>query len=763
MKTIYSLLLLAAATGLVPVRAQDNAASDPARQLATNAPAGYASDIVVVSDAQQQALELARQMPAQGPGASSALQSAITEMQRAQVALEEAKKSPEKLSAAILAEQAAYQALLKAMPREFRMTRARQGGQGQGSASGQPDQRQFDQLDAEQPQNRYETERQAESAPNAQQRDQTQIADRLKELAQRQQDLNDRLRELQTALQAARTDQERTDIQDQLKRLDDEQRQMLASVDDLRQQLEQSPNASAESGVRQQLEQTRTDMQRAAEALQNQSASQALAAGTRAQQSMQQLRNDLKQQTSSQFAEQMRQMRNDAREMTERENDIARGLDALNNGAHQSLDDSAQREQISRQMEQQAGALTNLLANMKEVTERAETTEPLLSKQLYDTLRRADQMRTDNLLAMGAQLVDRGFLPQAGEVERSTRTNLTELANRVQRAADSVLGSQADSLRYAQRELDDLKRQLEQEIAGGGGTNAAGQTPAGPGGTRDESNHLAQAAGGSPTENAAGGTGTNGPVGASGNRAGGQPSGQGNPLAGNQPGNQPGMGGERANGQDGHGQPAAKGNPQNGPAPGQGETAAGSQSGQGGRGTGNQPTSTHPSPGPSPGARPSSSGGTAQNGGSAGAGSGAGNEDGGNADRLRQIAEQLGRGNRATGNGGPITGNNYAAWSQQLRDVESVLDSPDLRNQLTTVRDRVGDYRAAYRNGRQIPSSEIVREQLLLPLAQVQVWVSEELARQENGDSLVPLDRDPVPENYSELVRKYYEKLGSAQ
>jgi hypothetical protein len=27
----------------------------------------------------------------------------------------------------------------------------------------------------------------------------------------------------------------------------------------------------------------------------------------------------------------------------------------------------------------------------------------------------------------------------------------------------------------------------------------------------------------------------------------------------------------------------------------------------------------------------------------------------------------------------------------------------------------------------------------------------------------VPLDRDPVPDNYSELVRKYYEKLGSAQ
>ena len=274
------------------------------------------------------------------------------------------------------------------------------------------------------------------------------------------------MRELQNALQAARTDQERQDIQNQLKRLDNEQRQMLASVDELRQQLEQSPNSSAETGARQQLDQTRTDMQRASEELQQQSASQALAAGTRAQQSMQNLREDLRRQTSSQFSEQMRQLRSEARDLANRENEIARGLDSLNNGGNHSLDDAAPREQISRQMARQESALTNLLAGMKEVTEQAETTEPLLSKQLYDTLRRADQMHTDNLLDMGSQLVEHGFLPQASEVERSTRTNMTELADSVTRAADSVLGSQADALRYAQKELDDLSRQLEREIGG---------------------------------------------------------------------------------------------------------------------------------------------------------------------------------------------------------------------------------------------------------------------------------------------------------
>ena len=102
-------------------------------------------------------------------------------------------------------------------------------------------------------------------------------------------------------------------------------------------------------------------------------------------------------------------------------------------------------------------------------------------------------------------------------------------------------------------------------------------------------------------------------------------------------------------------------------------------------------------------------------------------------------------------------------FTDQLRDVQTVLDPADLRNQLATVRERLAGYRAEYRDRGQVPSEATVREQILVPLTQVRVWLQEEAARQENASSLVPLDRDPVPENYSDLVRTYYEKLGSAQ
>jgi hypothetical protein len=133
---------------------------------------------------------------------------------------------------------------------------------------------------------------------------------------------------------------------------------------------------------------------------------------------------------------------------------------------------------------------------------------------------------------------------------------------------------------------------------------------------------------------------------------------------------------------------------------------------------------------------------------------------------LTQLARQLNNGGAVTAggeNGGPLTGGDYVNWADRMRDVEQVLDPPDLRYQLATVRERASVLRGQYRQSGRAPDEKVVREQLIVPMTQVRVWLQEEIARQQNANSLVPLDRDPVPDNYSELVRKYYEKLGSAQ
>lgn len=737
---------LAAATAL----------AQPSPPAAPKTSGDYKTDIATISEAQAQALQQAKQALAEteDTGTHSALETAINEMQKAETALEAAKGSPEKLEPALTAEQTAYQALLKATPREYRVSRSRNNGN-----SSQPNQRQLDQLDMKEEANRYETERQASATPTQQQREQSEAANRLKELAQRQQDLNDRLRELQTALQAAKNEEEREDIQRQLKRLRDEERQMLADVDELRQKMEQSPNASANAEARQQLDQTRSDVQRAAQEMEKDSPSQALAAGTRAQQSMQNLREDLRRQTSSQFTDQMREMRSQARDLAKQEDEISKKLDSLQNG-ERKLDNSAETQQLSDQLAKQQIALTNLLSSMRAVSEQSENVEPLLSQKLYDTLRHAEQRNTDNLLQMGAQLAQRGFLPQTSEVERSARTNINELRQGVESAAESVLGNESETLRYAQKELDDLTRQMEQEVAASG-TNQARSASArsgNPGGT----NQLASAA-----RNPLNREGTNSPTaqenGRQGNRGSQQQGQQQQQQQSQQAQNnsQQGQSGER-NSQPGN--QSEQASAQNSQQQQQGQNGEGNNPGNAQAQNGNEQNQNQQANNNSPGQ--SGGDGQAQNG-QAQSGQVGGRQ--GSRDRLTQLARQLDNsgdqgGATADGErGGPITGGDYVNWSDRMRDVEQVLDQPDLRYQLTTVRERASALRQQYRQSGRAPDENVVRQQLLVPMTQVRVWLQQEIARQQNANSLVPLDRDPVPDNYSELVRKYYEKLGSAQ
>ncbi|HWD92799.1 MAG TPA: hypothetical protein VG938_10655 [Verrucomicrobiae bacterium] len=753
MKAHLNLFILAAMLCVTASPAQE---SPPSAGPKTSD--SYASDISIVIDSESQAVQQAKDALDQGedPGTKAMLQTAITDMEKARTALEAAKNSPDKLGAALAAEQSAYQALLKATPHEFRISRSR--SQSGGNSSGQPNPRQLDQLEMKNEENRYETERQASAAPTQQQREQSELATRLKELAQRQQDLNDRLRELQTALQAAKTDQEREDLQRQLKRLRDEERQMLADVDDMRQKMAQSPDAGSNAEARQQLDQTRSDVQRAAQEMEKDSPSQALASGTRAQQSMQNLREDLRRQTSSQFTDQMRQMRNQARDLAKQEDEIAKKLDSLQNGDQKSLNNTTDTQQLSDQLAKQQGALTNLLSEMRAVSEQSENIEPLLSQKLYDTLRRADGRHTDNLLEMGAQLAQRGFLPQTSEMEHVARTNINELRQGVESAAQSVLGNETDSLRYAQKELDDLIHQVQRET-GAAGTNMAQAAAAGAGAS-GQSNRLASASGSRPSRGTSNREGTNSNATAQSGQAGSresQPAGNDSPNgqrdAGNpanaQGGQQNGNQGEQASAQEAEGgQNGQRGNPANGEAQNRDASNPGQQA-------------NSQSPAGQNGSRP----GGGDNAQSSGARTGG---QPGDRERLSQLARQLGTRNftdngGGEGGGGPITSGEYMNWADRLRDVEQVLDSPDLRYQLATVRERASALRQEFRQSKRPPDEKVIREQLVAPMAQVRFWLQQELARQENANSLVPLDRDPVPDNYSELVRKYYEKLGSAQ
>ena len=719
-------------------------------------PDQYVKDATVVRDSQAHVLEQAQQAQerAEDPRTATSWNAAAAAMTKALAELERATNAPTALSPALAAEQSAYQALLKLQEREFEVARSRNRGRGQNANSGrqQQMQRQLDQLDLTQSENRYETERQAQAPTTPERREQLQVLNRLQELARRQRDLNERLQELQTALQEARTEREREEARRELKRLEEEQRQMLADTDELRQRLDRPENQSQMQDQRQQLDQARQDMQRAAQAAGQEAVSQALAAGTRAQRQMEQMREQLRQQSAGEFGEELRQMRADARELARQQEQVQKQLDDLSTNQRRTLSDSAERQATLEQLAQQKGRLTNLVDRATQVSEQAEESEPLVSRELYDTLRRFAQTDANSVkdfqkdlldrglmtrslydrlqqtaeqdraksLELTAEMLRQGYLPFAGEAEQRARAGIDDLKRGVERAAERVLGDDTEALRLAQQELQNLADQVEREAA----QDQAGRT-----------NGIALAAEDPNRENA----NREAPNGEAASREQPQNS-RGGEQAQPQPGGDRSRAGQPAQAQNGNNAEQQRGGtPQNRQGQSLASTPTDRQSPDSGR-----PPADRSQTGRGRNARQLS--GAQNNGGNGGA----------IADDLldRLFDTNEGRG------GGPITGGDFGPWSDRLREVEEMVELPSLRSEIATARERARQMRLEFKRDQKKPDWAVVRLQVLHPLVEVRDQIAEELARRGPKDTLVPIDRDPVPPRFTELVRRYYEELG---
>ena len=782
----------------------------------------YRDDAKVLVDSQQQALEMAAAQMAesQAPTQQALWQEATRNMEKAVKELESAARDPAKLAAAMPPEHAAYQALLKLQARETSVTRSRRGGGGGGGQ--EASRRQMDQLDLKQAENRYETQRQARAPQNQERREQLAVMNRLQELARRQQDLNERLKELQTALQEARSEEQREEIRRRLKRLQEEQQQMLADVDEVRQRMDRPENQSRMSEERRRLEQTREDVQRAAEATAEGSVAQAVASGTRAQRQLQELRDEMRKENASRFAEDLREMRQEARDLSRDQEELGQKLDELARTRTQrrSLSDAGDSKELLDALTQQKERMNRLVERATQVSEQAENSEPLLSRQLYDSLRRQSQADSnsvrqarDDLLASGAltfdlrdrlekaaeqegnakalevtsEMLREGAIPQASRAGQRARAEIDDLRRGVERAAESVLGDDAEQLRLAQSELDALTDQLQREMS---------QANAGTAGDAQRNNPRSSRPG-EDSRQAGAPSGTAEDA----DNSGRQPNAS-NPAAeppGTESGSQAreGQRGSRRQVARNERQPGQPGEPNAGSEAQSQAPAEPSADGQpGGNSPGNESAGTTPSGAGQAGARPGQAqqdgriaGQSQGEGAQAGAGrGGVGNEGEGQrsdrpggrdagrgGERRRSVSlDDLMQGGGGAGwnrgglengpvNVGPLTSEDFGRWSERLRDVEELLDSPDLRNAVAGARERARLLRRDVRENLKKPDWTVVNLEVLKPLVEVRQRVVEELSRRTDRESLAPIDRDPVPARYAESVRRYYEELGKDQ
>ncbi|MBC2604783.1 hypothetical protein [Pelagicoccus albus] len=402
------------------------------------------------------------------PAAVEAAREALRFMEGVEVslvqAIDETTLGP--LPAAWSDAQSAYQELLKLNDSEFAVSRSQNQGGGSGR-SASSNQRQIDELDFRQEDSRYETSTQAQALSSPEERQNLELIAKLNELSRRQDDLNDRLQEMQAAIANAKTEEERREAERELKRLEEEQRQLMQNADEA---IQQAANREGSRETREQLQEARERMQQSADQLQEGQVSQALASGSRARETLEQSKEQMRKRNSSAFSEAMREARRQARDLAENQERLQQDIENFEEEFGRSLDDRSQREALADEIDQQSEDLESFLQQIQEVAEGSEAVEPGLYRDLYQLLRDSSGAEFEERYNQSSQLLRQGFLSDANTGQSRLTEDLQELSDRVAQAAGSILGNESAELAFAEEELEDLQEQLDSERRSSGGS-----------------------------------------------------------------------------------------------------------------------------------------------------------------------------------------------------------------------------------------------------------------------------------------------------
>jgi hypothetical protein len=670
----------------------------------------------------------------------------------------------------------AYAKLIEARAREMEISMSKSQSPGQS----QERQQQNMNLELKQKELKYEENSVAQDpARTAEQKENLAVLARLKDLARRQEAIAEKIKELENQLRNA-SEEKKAEIERQLKRLEEEQRELLREVDDLSERMDSEENRANMSEGKEKLDETRENIRETAENLESGKLTEATNSATRAQEQLEDMQEEFRKKTSRQFADEMKSLRDATRELAEKQDAVGNALEKMaGEPADKDFDTAAQRErgELAQSIADQADKLNEVVEQMRTLSEQSEVSEPLLSDALYETVRQTMMNEVGDSLAEARDLTFYNRAEQARSAEQAAARGIEELKKNVEAAAEKVLGNEADALRLARSELDKLieESKAETDRLGGKeeiGTESDAKTeegqagePRGLGSTKEgQAVDLIKSGEGKEKGKGEGEGEERGEGKGKGEMAGkGDSPGEGEGEEGTQPddgkgkgkgpgemagaGEIPGEGEEGAQPGDGKGKGKGKGQ---GEGESDGEGLADAKGGKGkGEGQGDaqgQKQAMQPGNGQPRGGL--STGGEDRGGGLPTPGQVAGEPL-----FFDQAAEQR--------EPGPITGEDYEAWSDRLASIEEMLPQDDLRNSVGQIRDDARSMRIDFRRDNQPPEAATINQKITEPLIELRRRLSEEIAKLNRENPVAPIDRDPVPSEFRDLVRRYYEELGA--
>lgn len=773
-------------------------------------------------DRAQQGAAGAMQTMLGGGGDSDAAAKSGAAMKEAVKSLGAAKlPSPEaELSEALVHEQEAYRQLLRNRPRQSQVMQAR--SQQRGSQSQQQRQGSQQELSQMELDRRRDFRDEASTQRTQQQQQQarnTASLDELKELAKRQQILNEDMAKLLSEKQTPKNETPE-ETQRRLERLRAEQQRNLEQLDQLAGEV--ASNNPEQRQTQQQLQDARQQMNRSADNLRQNRVQEARTAGSRALDSLGEAQSRFEQLGGATAGQRLADLRDQMKQLEARQDAITSNtqqLQAQSNrpGLERASATQGQVDDLLRQKEELSKGLKDLLGQAGDLSEKSAQNQQLMSRKLGDWIRATGSKGIPEAIDQGRPLLQFGVWGAAVNQEETVAERLKQSAAGLNAISDSMV---QDDLQAMQKALEELRGIMNAQNRATTGTMTAqagrgrqpnnatptsgtqaqralagqtGQRQGQPGdaqqaGARGQQGQRGQGQQGQRGQGQPGDTQQAGARGQQGQRGQGQQGqrGQTGQRGQGQPGQgQPGDTGQEANANDQQGQQDGQpGDAQQGGARGQrGQGGRRGQAGQRGNGQQGQPggdqqnqpgadqqdqTGADPQgqPGQQGGNRQGQPGGMRGNAGARGQAANGGGANGGGEDFANSGRGGLYQGNvpRTPEEIQRFFNGDYRRWADALRNAEALLpEDTATRGRIADIRNTIDTMRRAYLRDRALPQGRAFNEQVEMPLRQTASELEQEIARKLNAQEFNLSGEGAIPAQYTDRVAEYFKALSEQE
>ncbi|MBI1390315.1 MAG: hypothetical protein GC154_17895, partial [bacterium] len=361
------------------------------------------------------------------------------------------------LSEALSSAQKAYQLMIRMKPDQAEVQQrlaSAGGGGGGGGGQSQGERPEIDALELNQRRNFYEE--QSQTGQRMQQANET--LDRIKELAQRQKNINEEISKLISEMASGRDLEE---LKRRLERLQEEEQRNLERLD-------QAERSIASGDMRdpstrealQRLQETRESMNQGLENLQREQLQEARSSGSQAVDSLDRMEEGLRQLSRQAVAQRMTDLQNRLNELRQRQDGIVDRLETIQAGQDKpglGLDETSDDEKrdLIEQKDQLADDFVDMMNEAGELAERSSQSQELTSRKLGDWLRETSQQAIveDMRQEERVPLVRMGVWDKAIEQENRVAQKMDAAADRLGEVAQSMVQNDLEGLRNALAEL----------------------------------------------------------------------------------------------------------------------------------------------------------------------------------------------------------------------------------------------------------------------------------------------------------------------